>query len=118
MTYINQSSDYEIAGTWNQQAKLLASDGVAGDYFGMRIGISYNGNTVLVGAPQQAAGLGAAYVFTRAGSVWTQQQKLTASDAAVGDVFGGYCALSDDGNTAIIGAQGKNSITGAAYVFT
>ena len=67
------------------------------------------------GGPSPA---GAAYVFTRSGSTWTQQQKLTAGDAATGDYFGTSAALSADGLTAVVGAPAKNSSTGASYVFT
>jgi hypothetical protein len=58
---------------------------------------------------------GAAYVFTGSGGTWTQQATLTATDGAANDLFGYSVALS--GSTAILGADGKNTSTGAAYVF-
>jgi hypothetical protein len=108
-----------------QTAKLTASGGAANDNFGNSVSIS--GNTVVVGAPGAKVGTnsgqGAAYVFTEPGSVWanmTQTAKLTASNGAAGDYFGG--AVSISGNTVVVGAPwakvGANSDQGAAYVFT
>ena len=110
------------AGVWTQQQKLTASDGVAYDLFGGSVALS--GDTALVGARRKTVDgniyQGAAYVFTRSATVWTQQQKLTASDGAVRDAFGLAVALS--GDTALVGAPDKtvggNFGQGAAYVFT
>lgn len=109
---------------WTQQQKLTASDGAAGDFFGTRVAL--NGDTALAGAPRDDVNRGAAYVFVRNGTVWTQQQKLTASDGVPngnglpGDYFGGALALS--GETALVGAENKtvhaNQQQGAAYIFT
>src|ERR1022692_1865933 len=98
--------------TWTQQQKLTASDGVAGDAFGFSVSVS--GDTAVVGATGNNS-QGAAYVFVRSGTTWTQQQKLTASDGVAGDFFGR--SVSVDQGTAGIGAQAKNSAQGAAYVF-
>ena len=106
---------------WIQQQQLTASDGAQGDFFG--ISVSVSGDTAVVGAPRHAVGgkteQGAAYVFVRNGTVWTQQQELTASDAVAFDQFGRSVAV--DGNTAVISADQKavgfNNFQGAAYVF-
>jgi FG-GAP repeat len=103
--------------TWTQQQKLTASDAANHGHFGVSVGLSNDGNTVLVGAAGKNFSQGAAYVFTRSGAAWTQQQELDASDAAVGDFFGYSVGLSSDGNTALVGAFGKDP-SGAAYVFT
>ena len=108
--------------TWTQQGKLTASDGAAGDYFGISVALS--GDTALVGAYLDNVGAnmwqGSAYVFTRSGTTWTQQGKLTASDGAAEDRFGISVALS--GDTALVGAYlddvGANIYQGSAYVFT
>jgi hypothetical protein len=105
----------------NQTAKLTASDGAAGDQFGYSVSIS--GNTVVVGANWATVGgnskQGAAYAFTEPGSVWPssmmQTAKLTALDGAAGDALG--CSVSICGNTAVVGAPGRNNNDGAAYVF-
>ena len=61
--------------TWTQQQKLTASDGYLDDNFGNSVAIS--GDTIVVGAERQGYNeLGAAYVFVRSGTTWTQQQKL------------------------------------------
>ncbi len=106
---------------WTQQGKLEADDAAAGDQFGFSVAVS--GDTVIVGAWQgdstTSTNSGAAYVFTRSGSTWTQQAKLVASNAAAGDQFG--YSVSIDGDTAIVGAPiGDTAVTnsGAAYVFT
>jgi hypothetical protein len=74
-----------------------------------------SGSTALVGAFGHSSSTGAAYVFSDAGGTWTQQAELTAADAAAGDQFGISVALS--GSTALVGAFGHSSSTGAAYVF-
>lgn len=99
--------------TWSQQAKLHASDGTQFRYFGS--GVSLSGNTALIGASGGSGDstyAGAAYVFTRTGSTWTQHSKLQASDASAEDFFGSSVAI--DGNIAVIGAE-RDSISGATY---
>ena len=99
--------------TWTQAAELTAADATTLDYFGDAVSVS--GNTAVIGAPTDGNGPGAAYVFVRSAGVWTQQQKLTASDGVVGDAFGGSVSVS--GDTAVIGAYGKASDPGVAYVY-
>ena len=130
--------------TWSQQAYIKASNGGGFDYFGLPVVIS--GDTLVVGAfseDSNATGVngnqtndsspdsGAAYVFTRTGSIWSQQAYLKASNTDTGDRFGNSLAISgdtlvvgawqeDSNATGINGNQGGNSATdsGAAYVFT
>ena len=103
----------QLNGAWSQQAKLMASDGAGGDQFG--VSVSVNGDTVVVGAASEASAQGAAYVFVRSGTSWTQQAKLTASGGAGGDQFGASVSVS--AGTAVVGAPGAGSLVGAAYVF-
>jgi nucleoside-specific outer membrane channel protein Tsx len=124
---ITQGAAYvfvESGGTWNQQAELSSSDGVAYDFFGYSVALS--GSTVVAGAPQHpynvmlsAPGPGASYVFVESGGTWNQQAELTASDGADNDGFGHSVAV--DGSTAVAGAightVGSNSYQGAEYVF-
>lgn len=106
---------------WIHQAKLIGADSVMGDFFGAAAALS--GDTAVVGAPldDTAGGVdaGSVYVFVRVGTTWTQQAKLTASDAAPDDRFGS--SVSIEGNTAIVGAPFDNtavgSNAGSAYVF-
>ncbi|MEZ4334968.1 MAG: SUMF1/EgtB/PvdO family nonheme iron enzyme [Myxococcota bacterium] len=106
--------------TWTEQQKLVASDAAASDYFGVSVSVS--GDTTVVGAHSDAddgAYSGSAYVFTRSGTTWTEQQKLVASDAAASDYFG--VSVSVSGDTTVVGAYGDadaGAYSGSAYVFT
>jgi len=113
--YIFQRS----GGTWLQQAKLTASDGSTGDFFGNSVAMS--GDVALVGAyldDDDGTSSGSAYIFQRSGGTWLQQTKLTASeDGAFNDYFGWSVAIS--GPQSIIGAYGdddKGSDSGSAYI--
>jgi hypothetical protein len=105
--------------TWSEQAKLTASPAVARDQFGFSVAIE--GDNAVIGArnDNHAGRLsGAAYVFTRSGTTWSQQAKLTASDAAEYDYFGDAGAIA--GDTVVVGASEnhENSVFyGSAYVF-
>jgi len=98
--------------TWTQQATLTAADGVAQDYLGGSLAL--DGDTIVAGAYNRSSSRGAAYVFTRTGTVWTQQAVLVAADGAAQDLLGFSVAVA--GDTAVVGAV-KNSGHGAAYVF-
>lgn len=106
-------------GTLVQQGpKLIANDETGAALFGTSVAVSADGNTALVGGWQDG-GTGAAWVFTRTGSTWTQQgPKLTPDDATRGAQFGVSVALSADGNTALIGGQSDGNSAGAAWAFT
>jgi hypothetical protein len=139
---------YELRnGTWAQQAYIKASNPKEGANFGNAIALSQDGNTLVAAAyveNSSAAGVngnqadtsmdsaGAAYVFTRKGTTWTQQAYLKASNPSEGDQFGFSVAISGDGNTVAVGAieEASNATgvngnqkdksapgTGAAYVF-
>ncbi len=105
--------------TWAQQTKLLPLDGAAGDNFGA--GVSIDGDTVVIGADLDDDGgdaSGSAYVFVRSGTVWTQQQKLTALDASPADQFAFSVSIS--GDTIVVGASADDAPavnSGSAYVF-
>ncbi|MBS1788049.1 MAG: putative Ig domain-containing protein [Acidobacteria bacterium] len=95
--------------TWTQQQRLLSNDFQDGDFFGF--GVALDGDTALVGAPNHSVsigGQGAAYIFTRSGTVWTQQPRLTAAQPTAGDQFGFAVALS--GDKAVIGAHWRELV--------
>jgi predicted amidohydrolase len=101
---------------WTQQAKLLASDGQAGDYFGFSVALYED--TAIIGANRDddnGVDSGSAYIFTQTGSVWTQQAKLLASDGEADARFGQSVSIYED--TVIIGAYRDDSTIGSAYVF-
>lgn len=95
---------------WTQQAKLVASDGTAGNYFGYSVSMS--GETIAVGAYN----VDSVYVFTRSGTSWTQQAKLLASDGVMYDYFGSSVSIA--GNTVVVGAPYDDNESGSAYIFT
>ena len=112
-------------GTWSEQAKLLASDGANGDYFGVSVAISGDGNTVIVGTQndnEKGTDAGSAYIYTRSSGTWSYQTKLLASDGAANDWFGSSVAISGDGNTAIVGTyrddNDKGINAGGVYIYT
>lgn len=126
---------------WTQQAYFKASQITAGDRFGHSVAIS--GDTAVVGAlfedssstgvnstpNESATDAGAAYIFVRSGTTWTQQAYLKAHQVTAGDYFGRWVTLT--GDTVVVGAfmedsgtTGVNSVpdesavsSGAAYVF-
>src|SRR5262245_20271722 len=104
---------------WSQQgAKLVGTGAVGPAGQGASVALSADGNTAIVGGPRDIGEAGAAWVFTRSGSVWSQQgAKLFGTDADGTAGMGGSVALSADGNTAIVGGTGDSDL-GAAWVFT
>lgn len=107
----------ERSGGWAQQQELSASDGAAGDGFGVSVALNALGNEGLVGAYAHNDAEGAAYVFSRRSTAWSQQQELSPSGGAAGDAFGFSAALDALGDEAVVGAPRHNLIKGAAYVF-
>jgi hypothetical protein len=111
--------------TWTQAGEKLTGGGESGDSeFGRSVALSADGKTALIGGPVDNSSVGAAWVFTRSGSTWTEQgEKLVGAGASGERYFGGSVALSADGNTALIGGPEDNSRGlgtgwGAAWVFT
>lgn len=117
--------------TWSQQAYLKASNTMAGDQFGCSVGVS--GDTAVIGASWEGTtqiGSGAAYVFVRSGTTWSQQALLKASNIGNSDHFGTSVAISadtlivgsileDSNATGVNGNQSNEDYldSGAAYVF-
>ncbi len=137
-----------VGGTWSQQAYLKPSNAAPGDTFGCDLAVSADGNTLVVGAPDEssaatgidgdqtddsAAGSGAVYMFVRAAGVWSQRAYIKASNTGPDDEFGSAVALSADGRTLAVGAYREDSaatgidgdqtdesanFAGAVYTFT
>ncbi len=110
--------------SWSQQAYIKASNTDGGDYFGYSLALNADGNTLVVGAFQEASNAtgvngddtddsamsaGAVYVFVRSVSTWSQQAYLKASNSEAGDSFGVSVSLAADGNTLAVGATGEDS---------
>src|SRR5262249_14207523 len=82
------------------------------------VSLSGDGNTAIVGGNNDNVGIGAAWVFTRSGGLFSQQGNKLVGTGASGIVQQGISvALSADGKTAIVGGPGDNSSAGAAWVF-
>jgi len=103
-----------------QQGSKLTGAGESGKgLFGFRVALSADGSTALIGGSADNSHAGAAWVFTRSGSTWTQQgAKLTGGEESGKAEFGKGVALSADGDTALIGGLLDNGGVGAAWVFT
>ena len=103
--------------TWTEQAKLLASDGEAYDYFGFSVSIA--GDYTVIGAQWAEGTKGSAYIFKRLGETWTEQAKLLASDGEWSDYFGK--SVSIYGDYAVIGAPADDNSNGedagSVYIF-
>jgi HJR/Mrr/RecB family endonuclease len=110
-------------GAWSQQAYVKASNTARNNGFGETVALSGDGNTMVVGAIHEAGDAkgingsagntapssGAAYVFARAGTTWTQSAYLKASNTQANDQFGSSLALSADGTTLVAGAPQEGS---------
>jgi hypothetical protein len=135
-------------GMWTQEAFLKASNPGHNDWFGSRLNISGDGNTLAVGAQLENGGSkgingdqknksaedsGAIYFFTRKDGTWTQAAYVKPDNAEAYDEFGSAMALSRNGKIMAVGARGEGSATkgingnendnsapgaGAVYIFT
>lgn len=95
--------------------ELNADDPSASARFGFSVALSDDGNRALVGNVYRDGLPSAVYVFERSGGVWSQVDKLTASDGVTGDRFGSDVALSGNGDRAVVSAPGEAG-GGAVYV--
>jgi hypothetical protein len=120
------SSQLALAQFTQQGPKLVGTGAVGlGVEQGYSVSLSADGNTAIVGGPDDNpsagnnSGIGAAWDFTRSGGVWTQQGSKLVGTGAVGNAEqGSGVALSADGNTAIVGGPYDNSQNGTAWVYT
>src|SRR6056300_129009 len=104
--------------TWSYQYKIKAPDRLPADYFGLSVAISDDGSYALVGANGDDVTYtdqGSAYIYSRSGSTWTYQSKLTAPapDAAAQHRVGYSVSISGDGSYAIVGSYAGES----AYIW-
>ena len=106
--------------TWAQQGtKLVTSDEVGNTWFGKSVSLSADGNTALVGGYLDNTNAGAAWIFTRSGTTWTQDGTKLVGTGAVGAANQGTAvSLSADGTIAAIGGSADDSNKGATWVFT
>jgi hypothetical protein len=107
-------------GVWSQQGSKIVGTGAVGSAFqGQSVAISSDGNTAIVGGYQDNGGKGAAWIFTRSDTVWTQQDTKLVGTGFIGSAYeGSSVAISSDGNTAVVGGNYDNNSIGAVWVFT
>ena len=115
---------WDAANTQFVETKLTASDGAADDHFGGSVAMSANGKTMVVSSrydDDNGSNSGSAYVYDFDGTEWHESQKLTASNGSADDIFGWKVAISSDGKTIVVGANGDDDTqganTGAAYLY-
>ena len=113
-----------LLGSYTQQAKLVGTGviGTNGADQGNSVGLSYDGNTVVVGGFLDNSGQGATWIFVRldGGTTWTQQQKLVAGAIGTASQQGISVAISADGNTVAVGGPGDDSSganAGSVWIF-
>ena len=113
---------HDAAG-WKQQAFIKSSNPGKEDWFGSRLSLSGDGNTLAVGSQVENGGskgingeqndaaedAGAIYFFTRTTGTWAQKAYVKASNAKAYDEFGSAMALSKDGKLLVVGARGESS---------
>jgi len=105
---------------WSQQGNKLVGTGAVGtEEQGSSVSLSADGNTAIVGGSYDNSQQGAAWIWTRSGSNWSQQGSKLVGTGNTGPAYQGWSvSLSADGNTAIVGGSGDNSDQGATWVFT
>jgi hypothetical protein len=111
--YVIQRVHSTSGDSWTQQAAL--ADLAGGTYDEMGYAVAIDGDTAVIGAPRFNGYGGLVYVYTRSGSTWSLQAKISPKEGEIGDVFGAALALR--GNILLVGAPRADSSTGAAYIF-
>lgn len=115
---------YKKSGSVWSTNQITPSDAAATDWFGYSVSVSGDGNTILVGSPQDddyGADSGSAYLYSWNGFIWVEEMKLNAYDGAAADKFGINVSVSDNGCVAVIGVQGDDdmgSLSGSVFVFS
>ena len=112
----------KVATTWTiQGSKLIGtSSSQTPINQGSSIAISSDGNTVAVGGSADNNNIGALWIFTRSGVVWTQQDnKLIGTNYVGSSIYqGSSVSMTSDGNTIVVGGKGDNGSNGAVWVWT
>ena len=111
--------------TWALEATLRPSDGAFKDWFGDALTIDDTGTRIAVGEPRGTVGTnvaqGAVYVYSRSGTTWTQEQKITDAAGTATSFFGRSVDISGNGSYLIIGSPAKDvggtRNSGAALVY-
>ena len=103
---------------WQLGSKLVGTGGVGATLQGSSVAISSDGNTIVVGGRGDNNSIGAIWIFTRSGNVWTQQgAKIVGAGYVGASLQGSSVAISADGNTVIGGGYQDNNGAGAVWIF-
>jgi hypothetical protein len=106
------------AGSWTQEAKIVAPIPGANAEFGYRVAVSGDGTRAVVAT----YGDQRVYVYLRTGTSWAYETELNPGDKVAGDLFGFSLSVSSDGSRVAIGAPGHDFVgvsnAGAVYVFS
>jgi pimeloyl-ACP methyl ester carboxylesterase len=116
-------------GQWTEQAHIVPPDelgrvaGIASSQFGTSVGLSPDGNTAVISGPYDYGagdqyGWGAVWIYTRTGTTWTEQAKLSPADEINTARFGDSVALASDSNILLIGGDTDDGDRGSAWVYT
>ncbi len=96
---------------WHQEQKIT---GGTPSQFGNSVSLDAAGDLVAIG---EHTGVGDTFIYSRSGSLWTQDWRNTAGDGVNGDYFGTPVAITGDGTRYAGGAESQSGYAGAAYVF-
>ena len=118
----NQGAAYvfvRAGGAWSLESKLTAATGTMNARYGQSVSFSSDATRVLVGAQAATPAPGrtfdgAAYVYLRSGSTWSEEAQLYSSDGTINGNLGGSVSLSGDATCAVAGSPGSSR----AYVFS
>jgi hypothetical protein len=109
--------------TWTQEQKIIASDPTNSAFFAVSLAMTPDATRMVVGAYNLNSGAvssGAVYVYSRSGTVWTQEQKVVPPDPVASGYFGGNVAIDSTGTRMVIASDNRTdgvANCGAVYVF-
>lgn len=103
---------------WNSNTgKLVGTGGSAQAWQGYSVSLSADGNTLIIGGPSDNSLAGAAWIFTRSGASWSQQDRLTGTASVGAARQGSAVSTSADGTAVLVAGFGDNSSKGAMWVY-
>ena len=105
------------AGTWSKQSKIIPTDNIGFCLFGTSVSLSANGDTLATSGSSDNSDIGAVWIYTRAGSTWTEQTKIIPANNVGNCQFGVSVSLSSGGDTLAIGAPNDNTDYGAVFTY-
>lgn len=111
--YIYERINYE----WILRQKLIANNGGASNFFGSSVAISYDGSTVIVGAPFARSGKGSIYIYNKSGSVWLEEAELYDNTLLNNSTLGSSVSISHSGTVIGAGAPGFDNNKGSVIIF-